>query len=280
MLPGPPLSAQDAFTTRFYTGCNRRICEGIDLTAGELVVYTSPSPLHPDRNEDGAAVFRVGDAVVIAVADGVGGLPGGAMASTRALEEIGRTLGELGGDVTESRLRNAVLDGIELAHRAIRETGDGGATTLAAVEILGRQLRTYHAGDSAILIFDADGELRLQTVAHSPVGYALESGLITEAEAFFHDHRNIIFNCLGLERIHIEFSSAIELDPGDTVLLATDGLFDNLTLAELSELSRGGELASVCQQLESVATERMNAPGGQAPSKPDDLTFATFRLAP
>lgn len=280
MVPGAPSpSSPPTLQSRFYTGVDESLGELVDLSNGEVVVFTSPSPLHPDRNEDGAALFGLGDATLIAVADGVGGLPGGESASSLALDELGRSVAELIGEPATGQLRNAVLDGFERGHRAIRDQGDGGATTMTAVTIQGNRLRSYNAGDSAVMIVGGDRELKLQTVPHSPVGYALESGLIAEQEALAHENRNVIFNCLGLDRLHIEYTSEVVLEPDDTVLLGTDGLFDNLTQDELIDALTGGGLDAVCRQLAQTAGERMLSGGVGHPSKPDDLTFAAFRLS-
>ena len=267
-----------ALLSRFYTGEAEPVGEHIDLGLGEAVVFTTPSPLHPDRNEDGAAVLRLGASALIAVADGVGGLPGGESASTLALEQLGQSVADLPAEPDATTLRNAVLDGFERGHRAIRSEGSGGATTLTAVTIRDGYLRSFNAGDSAAMIVGADGGLKLQTVPHSPVGYALESGLIDEDEALAHENRNVIFNCLGLERMHVEFTTGIVLDPRDTVLLGTDGLFDNLTQDELIGLLAGESLDTICTELAQTAGQRMLGSSARHPSKPDDLTFAAFRV--
>lgn len=278
MPPGAPPPTELSNDARYYTGRVDPVGELVDLGVGEAVVFTCPSPLHPDRNEDGAAVYRVADAALIGVADGVGGLPAGESASTAALEALGDALADLPDDLPEQTLRNAVLDGFEAAHAVIRSSPSGGATTLVVVEIRRGHLRTYNAGDSAILVVGADGEVKLQTVAQSPVGYALESGLFDEREALAHESRNVIFNCLGLDRLHVDLSTPTPIAPGDTVLVGTDGLFDNLTQDELVRTVAREPLPAVCEALARIARERMLALGGEHPSKPDDLTFAAFRL--
>ena len=84
----------------------------------------------------------------------------------------------LSADPDAEPLRPAILDGIEAANAAVRAIGTGAATTLSLVEIQGRVVRAYQVGDSAILLAGQRGKLKYQTIAHSPIGYAVEAGLI------------------------------------------------------------------------------------------------------
>jgi serine/threonine protein phosphatase PrpC len=72
--------------------------------------------------------------------------------------------------------------------------------------------------------------------------------------------------------------SAIALAPRDTLLLASDGLSDNLHMPEIVECVRKGPLVEVTRELARNARERMESGESGNPSKPDDLTFAIFRL--
>jgi serine/threonine protein phosphatase PrpC len=145
-------------------------------------------------------------------------------------------------------------------------------------EIAGNTLRPYHVGDSAMLVVGQRGKVKLQTVSHSPVGYALESGLLEEKEALHHDERHLISNMVGSADMRIEVGSPIRLALRDTVLLATDGLLDNLTLQEIADGIRTGPLAASAQNLARTCLRRMREPEADHPSKPDDVTFLLFRL--
>ena len=172
----------------------------------------------------------------------------------------------------------AILDGIEGANDVVRRLGTGAATTLVLVEIRDRVIRPYHVGDSAILLVGQRGKLKFQTIAHSPIGYAVEAGLIDEKDAIHHDQRHMISNVIGSPEMRIEIGPAIPLAARDTLVLASDGLLDNLLPAEIVEIVRTGPLDKAVNQLVAVATGRMNAAGGSSdPSKPDDLTVIAFR---
>ena len=65
----------------------------------------------------------------------------------------------------------------------------------------------------------------------------------------------------------------------DTVLVASDGLFDNLHQQEIVDIIRSGPLSESAAQLSALARQRMIEPQPEDPSKPDDLSLLLFRLA-
>ena len=87
---------------------------------------------------------------------------------------------------------------------------------------------------------------------------------------------------IGSESMHVEMGPTIRMAARDTLVLASDGLLDNLLPAEIVELVRTGPLERAVGQLAAVAQERMNAHAeadGVTPSKPDDLTIIAYRSA-
>jgi serine/threonine protein phosphatase PrpC len=246
------------------------------LEGGEVALFTCRSPAHDRQNEDSAAVLRFGGgSFVLAVADGLGGGRAGGRASSLAIEMIEAAMAEARREGW--LLRTAVLNGIERANEAIRDLGIGAGTTLAVVEIAGGAIRPYHVGDSMILLIGQRGRLKLQTVAHSPVGFAVEAGWLDEGEAMHHEERHLVSNVLGAPDMRIEVGSQHRLAPRDTLLVASDGLSDNLRTEEIAALLRAGPLDAACERLADLARTRMYAPGDDEPSKPDDLTFVAFR---
>lgn len=240
----------------------------------EVAAYTHACPGRDQPNEDGVLVLDGrDDTLIVAVADGAGGHPGGDTASARALAAL------LEAWQADPGLppRAAILNGFENAHRVIKQ--DGGATTLAVVELGGATLRAYHAGDSGVLVTGQRGRIRLQSVFHSPTGYAVEAGLLDEAEALHHEHRHFVSNLVGMEPMTVAIGSPLLLAPYDTVVIASDGLYDNLYVSEIVDIVRKGALAAACLQLVDVASERMIAAAAGQPSKPDDLSVVVVRRA-
>jgi len=248
----------------------------LSLASGQVVLYSTGAPGRSAANEDAILVVEVdGRRGVIAIADGVGGQPDGENASDRALASLSLALEAAEED--GASLLPAILDGFEAANRAVLDLGTGAATTLIVVEILDSSIRVYHVGDAAAVVVGQRGRLKLQTVQHSPVGYAVESGMLDEDEALHHEERHLVSNLVGDREMRVEVGSPRGLAIRDTAIVASDGLFDNLEISEIADLARKGPLDECSRRLAQSAGERMRSSGGH-PSKPDDLSFALFRL--
>ena len=160
---------------------------------GNAALFTMRCPDKEGPNEDAAALIpAAGGGGVLVVADGMGGRPAGATASAAALGCLAGCIAEATED--EASLRAAILDAVEQANRRILDLGLGAATTLAVVELTDGRLRPFHVGDSGILVVGQRGKRKLQTVMHSPVGYAFEAGVLDEEQALHHEDA-------GLERV-------------------------------------------------------------------------------
>jgi serine/threonine protein phosphatase PrpC len=245
--------------------------------AGEYAAYSQPSPERDEGepNEDSAAILPVDGGFVLVVADGIGGMSGGAEASTNAVKILVGAVAK----ADREHKREAILDGFEKANAALRSNRRRGQTTLVVAEIKELTVRTYNVGDSTALVVGGGGKIKQQTVAHSPVGYGVAAGLIDEQEALHHDELHLITNTVGADEMRIDVGPVMELAPRDTLVLGSDGLFDNLHLDEIAELVRKGPIGEAATDLAKAATERMSTPSEGAPSKPDDLTFVLFRPA-
>lgn len=251
--------------------------ESCALAAGTAMVYSAKCPGKETSNEDAAAVIAYGeDSGILAVADGVGGFRAGEEAARTALEVLERSLQDAARDGL--MLRTAVLNGLEEANRAVQALGAGAATTIVVVEIReGFQVRPYHIGDSMILVTGQRGKVKLQTVSHSPVGYAVHAGMLDPAEAMHHEDRHIVSNVIGVPEMWIEMGPTLKLAPRDTLLLASDGLFDNLHVEEIVECIRKGPVSEAAGRLAALTRQRMTQPIPDHPCKPDDVTFVLFR---
>ena len=250
-----------------------------ELAGGFVSVFSMRSPDKETPNEDAIAVIPTGNrSGVLAVADGLGGAPAGKQASSLALRRLVRAVESAVRE--EAEIRAGILNGFESANEEVLALAIGAATTLTVVEFDGQLVRHYHVGDSMVLLTGQRGKVKMQSIPHSPVGYAVESGLLDEADAMHHEERHVISNVIGSSDMRIEMGSAVQLARRDTLLLASDGLSDNLHVSEIVECVRKGPMARVTRDLAKLARERMEGAMDGDPSKPDDLTFAIFRPGP
>jgi serine/threonine protein phosphatase PrpC len=270
------VAAETSLKSRVFVDQNMEKVELHPFTDGVATVFSSRSPDKESGNEDAAALipFDAGSGILV-VADGVGGSRSGQEASHTAIRALESALkqGARNGDM----LRTAILNGIESANRNVIELGVGAATTLALVELQEGIARPYHIGDSEILIMGQRGRVKLQTVSHSPVGFAVEAGFLDHDEAMHHEERHVVSNVIGSTEMRIEVGANMALAARDSVLLGSDGLFDNLRVEEIVQLVRKGPLERAAGALRELATRRMHEPREDQPSKPDDLTFVVFR---
>ncbi|MBO8142238.1 MAG: Stp1/IreP family PP2C-type Ser/Thr phosphatase [Firmicutes bacterium] len=171
------------------------------------------------NNEDG---YLIRDRL-LAVADGMGGHKAGEVASAVALEVMGEYPFSQG--QPESDLRRAV----QAAHERVRELASqdpamaGMGTTLTAALIGPDRVFVAHVGDSRLYRWRA-GELKLMTEDHSLAAELLRAGRIDEETARRHPHRHALTRAVGIGHSLAVDVGSFPIEPGDGLLLCTDGL--------------------------------------------------------
>lgn len=195
-----------------------------------------------------------------AVADGMGGYAGGEVASRLTVEEleafVARNRRDAAGtwpcredkklSFAENLLRAAVLHahGAIAAHR--HGEHDQMGSTVVAVLLEGTRATLAHVGDSRIYRLRGDALTQL-TRDHSLWAELEAAGMQPGARAGF-PHKNVVTRALGIDTAHRPDLVTVDVEPGDRLLLCSDGLHDPLDEAALRRLMQGD-----CEQLVRAA---------------------------
>lgn len=218
------------------------------------------------ENQDAYAVQVSEDTgyTICVVCDGMGGPGGGRLASTLAVETfVDACQGNLRRGMDAQEIRHVAEFAVSSANRAIYQRSQaepglrGMGTTLVAAVAWEDQVLVSNVGDSrAYLIRPEEGISRV-TRDHSLVERLVELGNITEEQARCHPDRNLITRALGPEEGALSDSYLLRMEPGDYLLLCTDGLIETATDKEMEEeILRGGDLNGCLDRLLDLAKRR------------------------
>lgn len=204
-----------------------------------------------DHNEDSVWPAEDGttdDVFVAAVADGMGGHAGGEIASATALDTAMAVGGEPAIRVQAANL--AVVDAAKLRPRL---AGMGTTMTLAVLDPDG-DLDIGHVGDSRAYFFRS-GTLEQITDDHSYVAEMIAAGKLTPAEAEVHPYRSVLTRAVGLDPTVVVDRYGRLLEPGDRVLLCSDGLTAMVTDDQIAEILLRPDPAETAEALVAAANE-------------------------
>ena len=181
-------------------------------------------------NQDRNAYCYSRDALLMVIADGMGGHLHGEVAAQIAVQFIVQAFQrEATPTIDDPAL--FLSQAINHAHSAIldytfdKNLPETPRTTVVACLVQDGHARWAHAGDSRLYVI-RKGHIVARTRDHSRVQMMLDQGLINEDEAAHHPNRNRIFSCLGgTHAPQIDFSRRFALRDGDVIALCTDGLW-------------------------------------------------------
>ncbi len=161
---------------------------------------------------------------LLAVADGMGGMAAGDIASNLAIAAMAQLDEDVPGDSLVDALRSAV----ELANQNLRDAVDanpaleGMGTTLTSMLFSGSKVAMVHVGDSRAYLL-RDGELVQVTKDDTYVQMLVDEGRITMEEASVHPQRSLLIRALQGTDVDPTYSVRQAL-PGDRYMLCSDGL--------------------------------------------------------
>lgn len=255
-----------------YTKTNLLVAEGetnqsdqLELGDYKIGYFLSKNLEKSTNNEDALFVFAEGETLVFGVTDGAGGHPRGKDAARVSAESVLN-------DFSKQKNLNYV-DIIENANDAVISLKAGAHCTLAMCSIGQGSFRSFSVGDSEILYLNSNGDALYSNVPHSTVGYKVESGVIDQESSLDDPDRNIVTNMLGDKSVRIEVSTKHELKRGHTILVGTDGVFDNISHESLMQLVGQGSFDDAFNELKKTCEERKLEDW----KKDDDIGFLLLR---
>ena len=190
-------------------------------------VYTSETPVGPLPN-------------LFLVADGMGGHKAGDYASRCAIETIVEYIGRTGDVEPVGILEAAVARANEMVRykASSDEAYNGMGTTLVAATIEGNRMRVANVGDSRLYVVGSR-KINQITRDHSYVEEMVRMGEIRRDQARSHPDKNIITRAVGAEEnIAVDFFD-VTLQPGDIVLMCSDGLTNMIEDEEIRMILQG-----------------------------------------
>lgn len=208
-----------------------------------------------ENNQDALEYGSLGTTAQYAVVcDGMGGANGGNIASKIAVEIIGSRIRDgFNEKMSASSIEHLLESAMATANIGVYDRAQqqqellGMGTTVVATIVCGNTAYISHVGDSRLYLW-RNKQLSVATRDHSVVQELIESGQITEEEARSHPRKNYITRALGVVAEESGEYDELELEPGDRLLLCTDGLTNEVNtdvIAQLLEKSADEALESL-----------------------------------
>lgn len=209
------------------------------------------------RKENQDAFLIQEEEGLFAVADGMGGLLKGAIASEFTLSGLYRLLREKWTSKGSNEVKTKVMleESIsELSDLLRSEIGDYTGSTLVAALVSEESIYVANLGDSRAYILRG-GRLERLTKDHNMASLLLDAGEITSEEAWHHPMRNVLTGYVGMEHVTSEIKTIVS-EAGDRLLLCTDGLSSMLPDKEIARiLVKLDERSAALKELIAKANE-------------------------
>lgn len=219
---------------------------------------------------------------VLVVADGMGGMKSGEVASQLVVDTIRDCFRNMKAEVVnaldERRIRYFIENAIKKADLAVKEYSAGhpeshgmGSTLVLAWAVNGK-LYVAWVGDSRAYCFNPHNDLTRLTHDHSLVQALVDNGSIAESEAFHHPQGNVILHSIGDTEDHVCYDLCVyDLHDGDIILLCSDGLCGLLNDAQLEDTIQNNT-NSMVDTLSALWS------AGQQAGWTDNATIALMRI--
>ena len=233
----------------------------MEFTYAEL---SSPGPAR-ENNEDFVGYWQPQTieekrdrGAVVALADGVGGMDKGEVASRLAVETALQTFQQAAAGQTPPQLLTQMFN---TANRAVYDKGmeDHGksrmATTLAAVVLRNNEIVVGNVGDSRVYLV-RKAQIKQLSTDHTYTGMQQKFGLISEQDAKTSANRSVLTRSVGNElmiRVDVE---TVTVFKGDRLVLCSDGLYAHVADSEIADIVSCYSPAQACRRLVALSEQR------------------------
>jgi serine/threonine protein phosphatase PrpC len=214
-------------------------------------------------NEDASVCTETPRGLLAVVCDGMGGHLGGQQASQAAIQAI---IDHVSASPPDAAPSEVLREALENANAAVFSVGGDAAmqvrpgSTVVATLLHEAGAAVAHVGDSRMYLFRG-GQIYRMTRDHSIVQQMIDAGVLTADQAMDHPDSNKITRALGMMTdVEVDvYPADLPLGRGDVFVLATDGLTDLVTDAEVQMVIQGALTEgpeALCQKFVRIALDR------------------------
>jgi len=259
----------------------------------KFTIYQNSRQGPRPHNEDRLAYSYSRGALLMVIADGMGGHRHGEIAAELAVKTLTESFQNLAIPTLANPYKfleehilqvHDALDSIALRNNL----DDAPGTTVVAAVLQNDKLYAAHVGDSRLYHF-RNGQSIFRTEDHSVVQMLYRKGQIKQEEMAGHPDLHVIYNCLGSERMpDVELTGPQKLMDGDIIFLCSDGIWTTMDDAEMARLLFSGniqdsvpELLDMAESLCGKSGDNMSAIGlqwGSRQSGRSAISTATMPL--
>ena len=175
-----------------------------------------------EQNEDYAAILQIGSRLIVVVADGLGGLSFGEVASRKAVESIIKELSDK--SVNEDDLLDAIESASDIIY-AVQMPGKPMSTTASILWVDETEAWAGHVGDTRIYQI-RDGKILYQSIDHSVAQMNVLVGKLAPDQIRRSKDRNRLIRVLGEADAPMTDTEPLDIQIGDCFLLCTDGFWE------------------------------------------------------